>query len=500
MIKLNITKDELNDLNRFNEILRIALQQHTIDVIQTVSKDKKYYRGELPISKHTINKAKYICDMATEMFIGELPDFTTYSEKEKERKKLFEFNKKIRNSGFGKEFYNVGLNASIAGTGYLLLYTEEGDTFPRFVSLDPELTNVVYDTHVKPKPLFAFTLVRQVEYLNNIETAYYRAYVYTDTMFFNLRTKSISDLTVYADMTGTTADLQLIEFSVPHNFAFVPLVEFKNNELMYGDARPVYELIDAYNGLQNNRITNVDDMVKYVLMLKNVRIGNDEEQQNFISMLKNQRVLALEGDNADAKFLQNALDQTDLQRLVDDLNEQIEMVSRVPNFNSAEFAQNSSEPALKLKLKGFLDLAKEKERQFTASLSEVLFLILAFVGEYGGREAIKYMFDMEEIEIEYSHNLPSNDMDKINQFVALNQIGLLNKRYAIQQLSWVRNIDEYLNDVEPSPNAQAEMLRNGGNNPTNFQRQQDALANQGSQDNQANFTRGQAQDLVNPEE
>ena len=86
MIKLNITKDELNDLNRFNEILRIALQQHTIDVIQTVSKDKKYYRGELPISKHTINKAKYICDMATEMFIGELPDFTTYSEKEKERK------------------------------------------------------------------------------------------------------------------------------------------------------------------------------------------------------------------------------------------------------------------------------------------------------------------------------------------------------------------------------------------------------------------------------
>jgi hypothetical protein len=84
--------------------------------------------------------------------------------------------------------------------------------------------------------------------------------------------------------------------------------------------------------------------------------------------------------------------------------------------------------------------------------------------------------------------------------VALNQIGLLNKRYAIQQLSWVRNIDEYLNDVEPSPNAQAEMLRNGGNNPTNFQRQQDALANQGLQDNQANFTRGQAQDLVNPEE
>jgi hypothetical protein len=43
-------------------------------------------------------------------------------------------------------------------------------------------------------------------------------------------------------------------------------------------------------------------------------------------MLKDHRVLALEGDNADAKFLQNALDQSDLQRLVDDIEAQIEIV------------------------------------------------------------------------------------------------------------------------------------------------------------------------------
>ena len=499
MIKLNINREELQDQDRFNTILRLALQQHTLDTIENVKKDKKYYKGELPNVKNVINKAKYICDTATEMFIGDLPDFTTYSEKERERKKLFEFNKKIRNSGFGKEFYYVGLNASIAGVGYLLLYTEDGDTFPRFVSLDPELTNVVYDTSVKPKPLFAFTLVKQTEYIGNIETAYYRVYVYTDTMFYNLRTKSLSDLTVFSDFLDTSS-MGDVEFAVPHNFAFVPLIEFKNNELMYGDARPVYELIEAYNAVQNNRITNVDDMVKYVLMLKNVRIGNEEEQENFINMLKNQRVLAFEGDNADAKFLQNALDQTDLQRLKDDINADIQEVSRVPNFNSAEFAQNSSEPALKLKLKGFLDLAKETERQFTAGLSEVLFLILNFVENYGGREGSKYLFNMEEVEIEYSHNLPSNDMDKINQLVALNQMGMLNKRYALQQLSWINNVEEYMMDIEPSPTQQAEMLANGGNNPTNFARQQAVVADQDSQDNQANFTRGQAQDLVNPKE
>jgi len=47
--------------------------------------------------------------------------------------------KKIRNSDFGKEIYDAGLNASKTGSGYLLTYTEMGDTFPRFVSLEERI-------------------------------------------------------------------------------------------------------------------------------------------------------------------------------------------------------------------------------------------------------------------------------------------------------------------------------------------------------------------------
>jgi SPP1 family phage portal protein len=498
MIKLNYTKADLANETFFLQAIKESLTLHALKVQETVLEDKKFYNGQLPNVVTTINKAKYIVDMATEMFIGDLPDMTTYSDKEKQRRKLIEFNKRLKISDFAKELYDVGLNASKTGSGFMLVYTEEGQAFPQYVSLDPEFTNVVYDCSVKPKPLFAFTFLKQTEFAFNSKIEYYRVYVYNDEYFYDLRTVSVTDLTV-------SNNLPLLNFEgsteiVRHPFGVVPLVEFKNNALMLSDARPVYELIKAYNVLQNSRIQNVEDMVKYVLMLKNVRVGNEEEQENFTNMLKNHRVLALEGDNADAKFLQNALDQSDLQRLVDDIDKQIDMISRVPNFNSSEFAQNSSEPALKLKLKGFLDLAKEKERFFSSALSEVVGMTLSFLERFGGRDGAKYLFDMNDIEIEYSHNLPSNDMDKITQLVSLNTLGLLNPRVALQELSWIKNVDEYLDGIKPINGDQLANMANGGNNETNRLRQMMATNEQSEVDNRLSATQGVAQTLANPEE
>jgi len=498
MIKLNYTKEQLRDDSTFVEVIRKALELHTLDVINKVNEDKKFYTGELPNVLYKVNIAKKIVDTATEMFIGDLPDFTTYSDKERERKKLIDFNKKLKIGDFGKELYDVGLNASKTGSGYMLVYTEVGDTFPRYVSLDPELTNVVYDTSVKPKPLFAFTLLKQTEYNNNSKYEYYRVYVYDDVNFYNLRTVSVNDLSI-----ANTLPLYSFEGQAEiteHQLGEVPIIEFKNNELMFGDARPVYGLISAYNTIQNARIQNVDDQVKYVLMLQNVRVGNDEEQEQFVSMLKNNRVLAIEGDNANAKFLTNPLDQSDTQNLLDNIYQNIESVSRVFDFNRPEFAQNASEPALKLKLKAFLDLAKEKERFFSSALSVILGITLSFVERFGGREGQKYLFDMNDIEIEYSHHLPSNDMDKITQFVSLNQLGLLNKRYALQQLSWISNVDEYLSEVEEPMGQQQELIANGGNNETNRQRQMMATSDPSEIDNVLANAQGVAQNLSNPDD
>jgi hypothetical protein len=103
---------------------------------------------------------------------------------------------------------------------------------------------------------------------------------------------------------------------------------------------------------------------------------------------------------------------------------------------------------------------------------------------------------MNDIEIEYSHHLPSNDMDKITQFVSLNQLGLLNKRYALQQLSWITNVDEYLSEVEQPMGNQQEMIANGGNNETNRQRQMMATTDPSEVDNVLANAQGVANSLT----
>jgi hypothetical protein len=155
---------------------------------------------------------------------------------------------------------------------------------------------------------------------------------------------------------------------------------------------------------------------------------------------------------------------------------------------------------LKLKLKGFLDLAKEKERHFTSALSEIIAMTLDFVERIGGRTSATLLFDMNDIEIEYSHALPSNDYEKINQMVALNQMRLLNPRIALQQLSWIANVDEYLNGVQVLDDNQMEMLRNGGNNETNRERQREARTDVANVDNDVADLQGQGQNLVEENE
>jgi oligoribonuclease (3'-5' exoribonuclease) len=76
-------------------------------VVKTIKEDKQFYMGELPNVKFVFNKSKLLIDTATEMFIGHLPDITTYSEQQKERQRLVEFNKMLKTSDFGKEIYQV---------------------------------------------------------------------------------------------------------------------------------------------------------------------------------------------------------------------------------------------------------------------------------------------------------------------------------------------------------------------------------------------------------
>ena len=240
--------------------------------------------------------------------------------------------------------------------------------------------------------------------------------------------------------------------------------------------------------------------MNYLLFIKNARIGDEKEAEQAIDLIKNHRVLPLEGDNVDAKFLSNPLNQTDIQKLADDFKNVIHYITHIPDFMSVDFTQNASDPVLKAKTKPLLDLCLEKEKWFNKGYMEVLDLTLDFVQRYDSKLYSKIKFDLDNIDLVYTHTLPSNDTDMVNNIVNLGNQGLLNPRIALQGLSFIPNVDDYMKGVETyneyvDKRKKVNENNNKGLNQTNLERQNSNPQVKEQMDNKENFVKGKSQDL-----
>lgn len=510
MIKLNVSKKDLNDDASLLKALGMALNTHIYGVQGDLDEKVQRYEGESSVTttdsnnetttEYKVNKAKYISDMATELFIGTLPDIRTISKVQAELKRMEAFNNFLNRNDFDNELFITGHNGSITGDGFMLAYSEDGETEPRFASCDPRFSNIVYDCFIKPHPLFAFTYNVQVEKSGSEQKTYYRIYCYTDKYMFTVDSLSAQFPELNWYKTGFT--------KIEHHFGDIPMVEFPNNDRFAGDFDPVTGYIDAYNALLNGRITNINQAIANLLMIKNVDIGDSSKFADLVALLKEHHILPIKSDavdfDTDAKFLSNPIDQSQAQTLADELNYAIHLVSRVPDFGSDSFSQSVGEPALRLKLKPFLDLAKEKERCFTPALKKIIKLAYAFL-EYGKGKVYSKVsgVDLDQLDISYSHDLPSNDQNMVTQIVNLNSANMLNPRIALGQLSWIKNVDEYLAGIVEKKIATSGIDNknasgnNNGINPTNLERQNDKPQTEEQKDNLENFNNGNANRLDN---
>ena len=522
MINLNI---ELKDLENEDSLLAIVnnllwIKMNSVDGNFNKMKDNHdYYKGLAPIinisrdngkfKPKIFNLAKPITDIATKTFIGDGFDINTSGNK-KEKDKVISFQQKLTNRQFDKEIYGVGKNASIYGSGFLSLYNKIGDTFPRFRMLNPQFADVVYDCTLAKEPILAFNVVENITTIGYVPTENYIIYVYTKEKMFAFETNNRTP----AQAKTPTDAKNLIKplwcftrknnegkeekaYGIYHGYSDIPIVEFPNNEDLSGDFECVKQLISAYNDLQNNRFVNVDDVVNFVLLLKNVSVGDEKQKQLLVKMLKENRLLPVEGENVDAKFLTNQLDQNALNNLASDIKQKIDEISRVPNLSGIDFSQNASEPIIKIKTKPLLDLCKEKELYFTEPLLRVLQLTLDFCKDYDRKDFSTYDFDLSLCEIDYSHELPSNDLDMITQISNLANAKLINPDIALSKVSWIKNVSTYIKGMEKyneSVDKRQEKLKNentnNGINQTNIDRQNAKLVSKDQMDNEHNYANG----------
>ena len=448
----------------------------------------------------TYDLLKPLCDTATSTFLGRVPDIVTKGS-ERERERISAFTLKQKHNDFEEEISDVALNMSITSSGFLCLYNEEGDNFPKYRSLDPLYTNVVYDCSVAMKRLFAYTIYYELDE-NGIGR--YVCIIYTKEKMFAYYTPQIS-VPVKMAFQVYPFNLFLINGSVLgnvtyHGFKDIPIIEFINNKNCISDCKTVLILIALYSGLMNNRFQNVDDIMNYLLFIKNARLGDEKEARAALELIKSYRVLPLEGDDVDARFLSNPLNQTDIQKLADQIKRDIHYISHIPDFTSVEFTQNASDPVLKAKTKPLLDLCFEKEKWFNKGYMLVLDLTLDFVKRYDKSLYNKLWFNMDNIDLVYSRTLPSNDSDMVRNIVNLANVGLLDPRIALQGLSFIPNVDDYIKGVKDyneyvDKRKKVNENNNKGLNATNLERQNKEPIDIDQEDNVKNDTLGKSQDL-----
>ena len=514
MIRLNVSEQQLETGEGLEKVVQeifwyqifykdaigknIRLMKLQKDMYE--ASNEKPYTYKKVMFDNQYNLVKPLCDTATSTFMGRVPDIVSKGSK-KDVENISQLSLMMKHNDFEEEISDVALQSSITGSGFLCLYNDIGDEFPHYRSLNPLYTNVVYDCSVAMKRLFAYTI-----YFENTSElglgGRYVCLIYTKSKIFAYYTSQISLPTKMA-FSVYPLELFIIDgatksYVTEHGYSDIPIIEFPNNKICLSDCKPVLWLIGLYSALQNNRFQNVDDIINYLLLIKNARLGDDKETSQAIDLIKNHRVLPLEGDNVDAKFLSNPLNQTDIQTLANEYKSLIHYISHIPDFTSVEFTQNASDPILKAKTKPLLDLCLEKEKWFNKGYMLVLQLTLDYLKDWNSGLYGKIKFDLNKIDLVYSHALPSNDIDTINAIVNLSNAGLCNPRVLLQGVSMIPNVDDYLKGMfeynEYIDNRKVKKDNNGVNE-TNLERQNNNPQTREQQDNMKNFVKGVAQNI-----
>ena len=452
------------------------------------------------------NLVKPLCDTATNTFLGRVPDIVS-NKGENETKRISKFTLTQKHNDFEEEITDVALKCSICGSGFLGLYADNGDTFPHFRSLNPLYTNVVYDCSIAMKRLFAYHIYFDATSTGGTTSGKYVCIVYTKKNMFAFYTSQI-DIPTAKTFAVYPLNLFLITSVYPmeqtwkaeHGFDDIPIYEFFNNKDCRSDCQPALSVIQFYGELQNNRFQNVDDIINYLLVIKNARVGDEKETQQAIDLIKNNRMLPLEGQDSDAKFLSNPLNQTDIQTLAKDYKALIHTITRIPDMASKEFSENASDPVLKMRTQPLLELCMEKEKWFNRSYIPMLKSTLEFVKKNDSSLYEKVKFDIDSVDLVYSHTLPSNDRDMVNNIVNLTNSGLCNPRVALQGLTFIPNVDDYLVGVKEWNEYLDKRKQNNKNdnikaNETNLQRQNQEPQTLDQQDNLVNATIGQSEKI-----
>lgn len=424
-----IPRDSWNELNPCKQAICTLIKKHQKEV-HRLRKLKRYYEGQHKIlgekrkTKLVCNHAKDISDTASSYFIGNPVSYKSQQDI-KPLMDAFEF------AGADEADGDNGLDLSIYGRCYEYVYPEEGGTDLTIKTLEPENTFVVYDDTIEQKELFAVYYYARKDDSDRHQT------VYVATVLTR-HYKYVLDI---RDIEGPQP---LLEEPEPHYFDEVPVIEYRNNKLAIGDFELQIPLIDAYNALMSDRITDKEQFIDSILALYGALLGDedtkDADGKTAAQRLKDDKLLELPKD-AKAEYLTRTFDETGVEILKKAVEQDIHKFSHIPCMTDESFGGNVSGVAMEFKLLGMENITKIKTRYYKKGLRKRMRL---FSGWLNKSRAIN--IDISGIIPTFTRALPKNLLE-ISQIIS-NLWGKISKRTLLSQVPFVDDVEAEVEAVE----------------------------------------------------
>lgn len=233
-----------------------------------------------------------------------------------------------------------------------------------------------------------------------------------------------------------------------HFYGQVPVTIFTLNDDEDSIFDKVITLQDAYNKLLSSEVDDFEAFCDAYLVLK----GINAEAEDIQSMKEN-RVL-LVGDNGEVAYVNKAINDTQIENMLKNIEKQIHTISNSPDFTDDAFG-TSSGVAMRYKLLGFENTAGAIAANMTKALQKRIELICEILGMVEGEVMWR------DVEISFTRNLPIDLAEMANLVNTLK--GTVSDRTLLALLPFVSDIDKELEMVEETKAKNAEIYN--FNNP-----------------------------------
>lgn len=434
MYIFTIPREKFDERAPDKRIIRQLISKH-ISLVGNLKKNMAYYQGKHKIledskreNRLVCNHAKDISDTASSYFIGNPVTYKSDAD-------IKDLTDALETAGADETDGDNGLDLSIYGLAYEYVYVKENENNLLTKNLSPENTFMVKDDSIEENELFAvYYYVRKDD--SGTGPEHYIATVLTPNYKYEL------------DIQNNEVPQLTTELPAPHYLGEIPIIEYLNNKLAIGDFELQIPLIDAYNALMSDRITDKEQFIDAILAIYGTLLsdedepGTEEEDQNIKKAkerLKKYKVLEMP-DTAKAEYLTRTFDESGVEILKKAIEQDIHKFSHIPCMSDESFGGNVSGVAMEFKLLGMENITKIKTRYYRKGLRKRIRIFCNYLALHGKS------VDPAGITMTFTRALPKNLLE-ISQIVA-NLWGKVSRKTLLSQVPFVDDVDEELKALD----------------------------------------------------